>query len=41
MIVPSRKLVIARVGNDRDTQFDPGPMVGAAVAAVDAISGGG
>jgi CubicO group peptidase (beta-lactamase class C family) len=41
MIVPSRKLVIARVGNDRDVQFDPGPMVGAAVASIDAISGGG
>jgi CubicO group peptidase (beta-lactamase class C family) len=41
VIVPSRKLVIARVGNDRDPVFDLGPMVGAAVAAIDAISGGG
>jgi CubicO group peptidase (beta-lactamase class C family) len=39
-IVPSRKLVIARVGNDRDPRFDLGPMVGAAVAAVDAAKGG-
>lgn len=35
-IVPSRKLVIARVGNDRDPVFDSGPMVQAAVAAIDA-----
>lgn len=35
-VVPSRRVVVARVGNDRDPVFDPGPMVGAAVAAVDA-----
>jgi CubicO group peptidase (beta-lactamase class C family) len=34
-IVPSRHLVVARTGNDRDPIFDPGPMVQAAVAAVD------
>jgi len=35
-IIPSRRLIVARVGNDRSPIFDPGPMVGAAVAAVDA-----
>jgi CubicO group peptidase (beta-lactamase class C family) len=35
-IIPSRRLVVARVGNDRAPIFDPGPMLGAAVAAVDA-----
>jgi CubicO group peptidase (beta-lactamase class C family) len=34
-VVPSRRLVIARVGNDRDKIFDSGPMVGAAVASID------
>ena len=33
--VPSRHLVISRVGNDRDPDFDPGPMVADAVAAID------
>jgi CubicO group peptidase (beta-lactamase class C family) len=37
-IVPSRKLVIARVGNDRSPIFDPGAMVAAAVTAVDAAT---
>lgn len=40
-IVPSRKLVIARVGNDRKPTFDPGPMVVKAVAVVDALVAGG
>ena len=35
-IIPSRRLVVTRVGNDRAPIFDPGPMLGAAVAAVDA-----
>ncbi len=39
-VVPSRGLVVARVGNDRDPVFDAGPMVGAAVTAVDAASKG-
>ena len=34
-IVPSRHLVVVRVGNDRDPVFDPGPMVGRAVEAID------
>lgn len=34
-IVPSRSLVVARVGNDRDPQFDSGPMVAKAAAAID------
>jgi CubicO group peptidase (beta-lactamase class C family) len=33
--VPSRHLVIARTGNDRDPEFDPGQMVALAVAAID------
>jgi CubicO group peptidase (beta-lactamase class C family) len=37
MIVPSRRLVVARVGNDRAKLFDPGPMVQHAVAAVDRV----
>lgn len=36
-IVPSRRLVVARVGNDRDPVFDSGPMMQKAVAAVDAV----
>jgi len=35
--VPSRKLVIARVGNDRTPTFDLEPMVQKAVAVVDAL----
>ena len=35
-MVPSRKLVVARVGNDRDPRFDPGPMMKYAAAAIDA-----
>ncbi len=34
-MVPSRKLVIARTGFDRDVVFQPGPMVGKTVAAID------
>ena len=34
-IVPSRKLVVVRVGNDRHGFYDVGPVVEAAVAAVD------
>lgn len=37
-MVPSRKLVIVRVGNDRVGFYDIGPAVAAAVAAVDAAS---
>ncbi len=40
-MVPSRKLVIARVGNDRKPTFDPAPMVSKAVAVVDALIAGG
>lgn len=36
-IVPSRRLVVARVGNDRLPVFDPGPAVGAAVKVIDAV----
>ena len=36
VVVPSRKLVIARTGNDRVPRFETGPMIGLAVAAVDA-----
>jgi CubicO group peptidase (beta-lactamase class C family) len=39
-VVPSRKLVVARVGNDRKVTFDPGPMMVKAVAAADAIAAG-
>ncbi|MBS2011379.1 MAG: serine hydrolase [Deltaproteobacteria bacterium] len=35
-VVPSRKLVVVRVGNDRVGFYDVGPAVAAAVAAVDA-----
>ncbi len=34
-IVPSRSLVIARTGFDRDVVFDPNPMVQKTVAAID------
>ena len=40
-IIPSRKMVVVRVGNDRDPIFDRDPMIGAAVAAVDAATKGG
>ncbi len=40
-MVPSRKLVIARVGNDRKPTFDPAPMVSKAVAVVDTLIAGG
>ncbi len=33
-IVPSKKLVVARTGDDRAKTFDPGPMVEAAIKAV-------
>jgi CubicO group peptidase (beta-lactamase class C family) len=36
VVVPSRQLVIARVGADLVTTYDPDAMIGAAVAAVDA-----
>jgi CubicO group peptidase (beta-lactamase class C family) len=38
VIVPSRQLVVARVGNDRSPVFDLGPMMVKAVAAADAIA---
>ena len=41
MIVPSRQLLVARVGNDRDPTFDPGPMVAAALAGIGAASSDG
>jgi CubicO group peptidase (beta-lactamase class C family) len=34
MIVPSQQLVVARVANERDTYFDPGPMVQYALQGV-------
>lgn len=34
-VVPSRKLVVARVGNDRTPVFDSGPMMKLATAAID------
>lgn len=37
-MVPSRKLVVVRVGNDRVGFYDVGPAVAAAVAAVDAAN---
>jgi len=39
-IIPSRKLVIARVGNDRVGFYDGGAAVAAAVAAVDKVLAG-
>jgi CubicO group peptidase (beta-lactamase class C family) len=41
VMVPSRKLVIARVGNDRTPTFDLEPMVQKAVAVVDALAAEG
>jgi hypothetical protein len=38
VVVPSRQLVVARVGNDRSPTFDLGPMMQKAVAAADAIA---
>jgi CubicO group peptidase (beta-lactamase class C family) len=40
-VVPSRRLVVARVGNDRDPELDPNGLIAAAVAAVDAALGTG
>ena len=40
-MIPSRKLVIARVGNDRKPTFDPTAMVVKSVAVVDALIAGG
>ncbi|HEY2512689.1 MAG TPA: serine hydrolase [Polyangiaceae bacterium] len=40
-VIPSRQLVIARMGNDRDPGFDPNGMMAAAVAAVDAALSAG
>ena len=34
MVIPSQQLVIARVGDDRVSYFDPGPMVADAIAAL-------
>lgn len=39
-IVPSRKLVVVRVGNDRSPEFDSNQLVAPAVAAIDAAKGG-
>ena len=38
-VVPSRKMVLVRVGNDRDPEYDPSPTMTAAVAAADALAG--
>ncbi len=38
-MVPSRKLVVVRVGNDRRGYYDVGPAIAAAVAAVDKVKG--
>lgn len=38
-VVPSHKLVVVRVGNDRSTAFDSDPMLGHAVSAVTAAGG--
>lgn len=35
-VVPSRKLVVARVGNDREPRFDPGLMMKLAAQTIDA-----
>jgi CubicO group peptidase (beta-lactamase class C family) len=35
-IIPSHEMIVARVGNDRTTRFDPNPMLAAAIAADDA-----
>jgi CubicO group peptidase (beta-lactamase class C family) len=40
-IIPSRKLIVARVGNDRAPTFDSNPMLQRAVAAIDAAVSGG
>jgi CubicO group peptidase (beta-lactamase class C family) len=40
-IIPSKKMVVVRVGNDRGPNFDRDPMIAAAVAAVDAATAGG
>jgi len=37
-ILPSKKMVVVRVGNDRSPTFDRDPMIKAALAAVDAAS---
>jgi len=37
-MIPSRKLVVARVGDDRGALFDPSPMLGHAVASITAGS---
>jgi CubicO group peptidase (beta-lactamase class C family) len=39
VVIPSRQLVIARVGADLVTTYDPDAMIQAAVAAVDAATG--
>jgi CubicO group peptidase (beta-lactamase class C family) len=41
IVIPSRQLVIARTGADLVTTYDPDPMIGAAVAAVDKATGKG
>ena len=33
-IFPSQQMVVVRVGNDRDTIFDAGPMIGKSIAAI-------
>ena len=40
-VIASKKMVVVRVGNDRESEFDRDPMIGAAVAAVDVATAGG
>lgn len=40
-IIPSKKMIVVRTGNDRDPVFERDEMIGAAVAAVDAAGQGG
>ena len=40
-IIPSKKMIVVRVGNDRDPAFERDPMIKAAIAAVDAATAGG
>ncbi|MBX3187162.1 MAG: serine hydrolase [Labilithrix sp.] len=40
-IIPSRKMIIARVGNDRTPIFDPNPMIEKAILADDMAHKGG
>ena len=39
IVIPSRRIVVARLGNDRAPEFDPNTMIAAVVDAVDAALG--